>query len=80
VRDGNHAELANIILGRDFGGEVEVVSGLQADDDVIVNPPDSLISGETVRVAAAQSSGQAQGQAQAQNSQGKQASSGGSQK
>ena len=30
------------------------MSGLQGDDDVIVNPPDSLISGETVRVAPAQ--------------------------
>jgi RND family efflux transporter MFP subunit len=62
VRDGNRAELANIILGRDFGGEVEVVSGLQADDVVIMNPPDSLISGETVRVAEAKPTNPAQGQ------------------
>src|ERR1700751_5678546 len=54
VRDGNHAQLANIILGRDFGSEVEVVSGLQADDQVIINPPDSLISGEEVSVAQQQ--------------------------
>jgi len=53
VKDGNRAELAKIILGRDFGAEVEVVSGLEAGDDVIVNPPDSLIAGETVRVAPA---------------------------
>jgi RND family efflux transporter MFP subunit len=58
VKDGNRADLASIILGRDFGGEVEVVSGLQADDAIIVNPPDSLISGETVRVAEAQPQGQ----------------------
>jgi len=51
VRDGNKAELVNITLGRDMGNEVEVVSGLNAGDLVIVNPPDSLISGETVRVA-----------------------------
>ena len=50
VKDGKRAQLANIILGRDFGSEVEVVSGLQADDQVITNPPDSLISGEEVRV------------------------------
>jgi RND family efflux transporter MFP subunit len=80
VKDGNRAELTDIILGRDFGAEVEVVSGLQGDDDVIVNPPDSLISGETVRVAPAQSPGQTPGQSQGQNPQGKQASSGGSQK
>ena len=50
VQDGNRAALANIALGRDMGTEVEVVSGLAADDNVIVNPPDSLIEGETVRM------------------------------
>jgi RND family efflux transporter MFP subunit len=85
VRDGNRAELANIILGRDFGGEVEVVSGLQADDVVIMNPPDSLISGETVRVAEAKPTNSAQGQsAPGQSTPGqapqRQPASGGSQK
>jgi RND family efflux transporter MFP subunit len=72
VRDGNHAQLANIILGRDFGSEVEVVSGLQADDQVIINPPDSLISGEEVRIA--------QQQPPAQSPPGQQTPSGGHQK
>ena len=72
VRDGNHAQLANIILGRDFGSEVEVVSALQADDQVIINPPDSLISGEEVRVA--------QQQPPAQSPPGQQTPSGGRQK
>jgi len=72
VKDGNHAQLANIILGRDFGSEVEVVSGLQADDQVIINPPDSLISGEEVRVA--------QQQPPAQSPPGQQTPSGGRQK
>jgi RND family efflux transporter MFP subunit len=67
VRDGKHAELANIILGRDFGSEVEVVSGLQADDQVIINPPDSLISGEEVRVAQPANQSQGNGQAPVQN-------------
>ncbi len=67
VRDGQHAELANIILGRDFGSEVEVVSGLQADDQVIINPPDSLISGEEVRVAQPPNQNQGNNQAPAQN-------------
>ena len=72
VKDGNHAQLANIILGRDFGSEVEVTSGLHADDQVIINPPDSLIAGEEVRVAQQQTSGQ--------GSQGQQNPPGGSQK
>jgi RND family efflux transporter MFP subunit len=72
VKDGNHAQLANIILGRDFGSEVEVVSGIQTDDQVIINPPDSLISGEEVRVA--------QQQPPAQGPREQQTPSGGSQK
>jgi RND family efflux transporter MFP subunit len=49
VNDGHHALLKSIQLGRDFGNRVEVVSGLNQDDLVIVDPPDSLVSGETVR-------------------------------
>jgi RND family efflux transporter MFP subunit len=53
VQGGNHAALTKITLGRDMGSEVEIVSGLTADDSVITNPPDSLIAGETVRVVTA---------------------------
>jgi RND family efflux transporter MFP subunit len=53
VQNGDQARLATIILGHDLGSEVEVVSGLSANDSVIVNPPDSLIDGEIVRVVAA---------------------------
>jgi len=49
VNDGRHAELKHIQLGRDFGTQVEVVGGLDPNDEVIVNPPDSLVSGEEVR-------------------------------
>jgi RND family efflux transporter MFP subunit len=44
------AKLIPVSLGRDFGTEVEVVSGLAGNERVIVNPPDSLITGEEVRV------------------------------
>jgi len=50
VRQGR-AALLPIALGRDFGTEVEVVSGLTANEAVITNPPDSLVDGEEVRVA-----------------------------
>jgi RND family efflux transporter MFP subunit len=53
VQNGNRAALVNVTLGRDMGNEVEVVSGLTADDSVIVNPPDSIVSGETVRINSA---------------------------
>jgi RND family efflux transporter MFP subunit len=49
VRDGK-AVLQAITIGRDFGSEVEVVHGLQADDSVIANPPDSVVSGTPVRI------------------------------
>lgn len=51
VRNGR-AELVPVILGRDYGDEVEVVSGIQAQDAVIVNPSDSIVSGQQVHAAA----------------------------
>ena len=45
-----------ITLGRDYGNSVEVVVGpRRGDEQIIVNPPDSLEAGQAVRVAAAQS-------------------------
>jgi RND family efflux transporter MFP subunit len=41
-----------VTLGRDFGGTVEIASGLTGDDRVIDNPPDSLRAGDEVRIAA----------------------------
>ena len=52
--DNNRAHLSNITMGRDFGTQVEVVSGLTADEKVIDSPPDSLVEGEQVRVIAPQ--------------------------
>ncbi len=52
VQDGDKALLKDVGLGKDLGNEVEVVSGLQASDTVIMNPPDALVSGETVRIVA----------------------------
>jgi hypothetical protein len=43
--------LKSIVEGRDFGNTVEVLSGLDADDAVVINPPDSIIDGMSVRVA-----------------------------
>jgi RND family efflux transporter MFP subunit len=49
VRDGK-ADLVPIEVGRDFGDSLEVVSGVRPTDALIVNPPDSLISGTPVKV------------------------------
>jgi RND family efflux transporter MFP subunit len=53
VRNGNTAEMVPVTEGRDFGTEVEITSGITADDWVIINTPDSLISGTTVRMEPA---------------------------
>jgi len=50
VADGK-ASLVRIVLGRDFGSEVEVMSGLTGQENVMVNPPDSLVEGEKVQIA-----------------------------
>jgi len=54
VRDGK-AQLEPVHVGRDFGDSLEVVDGLTANDALIVNPPDSIISGAPVRVLASAS-------------------------
>lgn len=59
VRNGK-AELAELTPGHDFGNEIEVVAGLKADDQVVVNPPDSLVSGQQVNVVDASLPGDAQ--------------------
>jgi RND family efflux transporter MFP subunit len=51
VRNGR-TQLVNVIMGRDMGEEVELVSGIHADDLVIANPSDSLVSGQQVQIAS----------------------------
>jgi len=48
----HQVELHNVTIGRDFGPTVEVLSGVQATDRVVLNPADSLVSGMTVRIVA----------------------------
>jgi RND family efflux transporter MFP subunit len=50
----NRAVLVPIQVGRDYGDSLEVVAGLRPNESLIVNPPDSLISGTPVKVTEAQ--------------------------
>jgi RND family efflux transporter MFP subunit len=52
VRDGR-TQLVPVTIGRDYGEKVEILTGLHATDNVIVDPSDSLISGTAVRVEEA---------------------------
>jgi RND family efflux transporter MFP subunit len=51
VDSSGHAHLRRITQGRDFGKELEVLSGVEESDTLIVNPPDSITDGMQVRVA-----------------------------
>jgi RND family efflux transporter MFP subunit len=48
----NRVAVVTVAAGRDFGDTVEIVSGLSGNERVVVNPPDSLTAGQTVRVVA----------------------------
>jgi RND family efflux transporter MFP subunit len=52
VKDGK-VILAAVTPGHDFGNTIEIVAGLNAGDQVIVNPPDSIVSGQEVRIVQA---------------------------
>src|SRR6266704_2050630 len=45
-------QLRDVKVGRDFGVQSEILSGVSDSDKVIVNPSDSLTTGTTVRLAA----------------------------
>jgi hypothetical protein len=46
--------------GRDFGDTIEIISGLQGNESVMVSPPDSVVNGEKVQIAQTSSAGGAQ--------------------
>jgi RND family efflux transporter MFP subunit len=52
VVNGDVAHLAPVVIGEDDGVNVQIVSGLSANDRVIQAPPDSLIEGEKVTVVS----------------------------
>jgi RND family efflux transporter MFP subunit len=49
-KDGTVAHLVPITIGQDDGATAQVISGLTADDQIIQDPPDSVIEGEKVTV------------------------------
>ena len=52
VKDGKVA-LTAVTPGHDFGNQIEIVSGLKPDDQVIINPPDSIVTGQQVQIVQA---------------------------
>jgi len=48
VDGAGHVHLTLVKLGTDFGSTVEILSGLNASDQVVLNPADSLADGDVV--------------------------------
>lgn len=63
VGPDNKVELRPINIGRDYGSSLEVLGGLSATDQIVVNPADSLEQGQQVNVAkpSQQNQGQQKG-------------------
>jgi len=54
VKNGR-AHYQNVVLGRDFGDELEIKAGLANNDTVVVSPPDDLQEGDVVRSSSGSS-------------------------
>jgi len=52
VKDGKVA-LTAVTPGHDFGNQIEIVAGLKSNDQVVINPPDSIVSGQQVQIVQA---------------------------
>jgi len=45
--------LTAVTPGHDFGNQIEIVAGLKQDDQIIINPPDSVVTGQQVQIVQA---------------------------
>ena len=50
VKNG-HVAMTPVTIGRDYGNSVEIVTGLAGDEQLVVNPPDSLEDNAAVQIA-----------------------------
>ena len=45
--------LTAVTPGHDFGNQIEIVAGLKPDDQIVINPPDSIVTGQQVQIVQA---------------------------
>jgi RND family efflux transporter MFP subunit len=50
VDANKRVKLKSIVQGRDLGAMIEVLSGIDANDVVVLNPPDSIVDGTPLRI------------------------------
>jgi multidrug efflux pump subunit AcrA (membrane-fusion protein) len=55
---GGQVHLQPVTIGQDYGNAVQIVSGLNSNDEVILDPPDSLAEGQPVHVKGETARGQ----------------------
>jgi multidrug efflux system membrane fusion protein len=60
------AHYQKVVIGRDYGGEVDIISGLEAGATLVINIPDGLQEGESVSVQPAQTNQPTNNQPQGQ--------------
>jgi multidrug efflux pump subunit AcrA (membrane-fusion protein) len=52
VGSDQKVHLKPVTIGRDFGTKLEILGGLDQNDQIVVNPADSLEEGQRVNVKA----------------------------
>jgi RND family efflux transporter MFP subunit len=45
--------LTSVTPGHDFGNQIEIVAGLKPEDQIVINPPDSIVTGQQVQIVQA---------------------------
>ena len=51
VSPGDKVLFKTVTIARDLGREIEIATGLAADDRIIITPLDGIVDGDTVRIA-----------------------------
>ena len=65
VTEDQKAHYQKVVIGRDYGGTLDIISGIEPGATLILNVPDDLQDGESVRVQPAQANQPANTQPQA---------------
>jgi len=55
VESDNTLHLRPVMLGRDFGDEIEISNGIQGDEKIVTNPSAALSDGDKVEPIAPKS-------------------------
>jgi hypothetical protein len=54
VDDDDRIRFKKVTIARDLGREIEIATGLKAQDRIVVTPADGVVDGDKVRIAGQQ--------------------------